>query len=285
MAFTAAQLTNLINQYGGNPGESDVNYWQRELAAMTNPEPIVEPIEKNPVGDPGFTRNAPFTPNIGGGGYMTPDYTLGGMTGNINQGPMPIEKNPVGDPGFTRNQPFTPNISGGVPLEGGSTQSTTQGFDVPAEAYPRSTTTSRSGLDPELIKKLIGLVYPQLESSLTNYSATIDDLMQQALGTYNTQMQNALRGSIPNAVNALSQRGILHGTEAQKILAQIAKEAAMESATKGYETALQAATQKLNMPNMLSSILGGTNVSEGTGTSTDESAPYRIMAGLLQSLM
>lgn len=158
-------------------------------------------------------------------------------------------------------------------------------FDVPKTVYPKAETTSRSGLDPDLIKKMTEMVYPQLEQSLTGYSATIDDLMQQALGIYNTQLDRALKTAIPRAVNILSERGILHGTEAQKILAQIAKEAAMESATKGYETALQAATRKLAMPEMLRSILGGTTVSEATSITTDESAPYKIMAGLIQGLM
>ena len=153
------------------------------------------------------------------------------------------------------------------------------GFDI--TKFPKAEQSAYSGLDPGLSAQLQNMVYPQLEKSLTDYSGQIDTEMKNAVDMYNYQLGRALKEQIPAAVNKLNTRGILHGTEAQTILTNIAKEAAIDSATKGYEAAIMAANKKLAMPAMLNTILSETKYAESSGTQTDESKPFDIMTDIL----
>ena len=197
-------------------------------------------------------------------------------------GPKQISTKQVSsiDPAFWDAYPTSVSESeGGLDIDKGKDLLDLIGVDT--SKFPTSTTESFSGLDPAIAQQLQNDVYPQLAKSVTDYTTQIDTEMTKALDMYNYQLGRALKEKIPAAINQLSTRGILHGTEAQKILSGIAKEAAMESATKGYEAALNAANKKLAMPAMLSTILGETKYTESSTITTDESKPYDIMSDIL----
>jgi hypothetical protein len=115
----------------------------------------------------------------------------------------------------------------------------------------------------------------------------IDKYVSEALGSYQQEMQNALRTNVPKSISSLSNRGILNSTEGQKILGKVYSDAATDASTKGYTTAMQAALLKANMPTILAQIadLGKYSTSSGSGTSSsyssDPTKMYAIMAGML----
>jgi hypothetical protein len=119
---------------------------------------------------------------------------------------------------------------------------------------------------------------PQLQSGVENMSGNIDEFTNQALGSYQQQLQSSLKTMIPNQINQLANRGILNSSVASDTLSQTMSRAATQSATKGYETAMQSALMKANIPTTLAGLL------QYGQSSQDPTVMYRTMAQLLASL-
>jgi hypothetical protein len=134
-----------------------------------------------------------------------------------------------------------------------------------------------SGLPQNYQDALLKSIIPQLSSATANMEGNYDNYTNQALGSYNQMLNNALRTNIPKVLGALANRGILNSTEGQNILGKVISDSAIDSSNKGYSTAMQAALLKANIPTILAQLadLGktsyGTSVGGSQGTSMGSS--------------
>jgi hypothetical protein len=215
-----------------------------------------------------------------------------------------------------------------APYSGSTSQGTSQSSNTSsnlatnqAESASNNQSTSQgktySGLPAQYQEMLLQAIMPMLLQQTTNMPQNLDQYTGEALGAYQQMMNNALKQNIPTAIANLANRGILNSTEGQKILGNVYSSAATDAAGKGYQTAMQAALAKANMPTILSQIaqLGqtslGENQAQSTGTSsststgrsegssygsstgstsgnsfsTDPTQMYQIMANMIMAMM
>jgi len=130
-----------------------------------------------------------------------------------------------------------------------------------------------SGLPAEYRDALLAAIIPQLITSANDASANYDEYTNQALGSYQQTLQNALRENVPAILAKLANRGIINSSEGSGALGTVMGNAAIDASTKGYNTAMQAALAKAtNIPDLLAKIAGlgqySTGTSEGTSTGT-----------------
>jgi hypothetical protein len=164
---------------------------------------------------------------------------------------------------------------------------TPSGIEFPTDIFPSSTTSSNtySGLPGNYQNELLKTLMPQLNSSIKNMPGNIDDYTNQALGSYQMALQNALRTNIPTAINSLANRGIINSTEGQRILSGVNSSAAIDASTKGYQTAMEAAKLKAAIPSMLAQIgeLGKSSSTTSQNYQSDPTAMYQIIASMLNA--
>ena len=135
-----------------------------------------------------------------------------------------------------------------------------------------------SGLPESYRDQLLGFVMPQLQQSVENLPGNIDAYTQNSLGTYRQELDSYLKENIPKVIGDLAKRGILDSSMASDIISKTTSQAALGSATKGYETAQKAAELKLNIPNTLAGLLEYGRYNE------DPTVMYQTMAQLLASI-
>jgi len=145
-------------------------------------------------------------------------------------------------------------------------------FEMPTDIMPYS------GLPKSYRDQLLSFVMPNLQQGVEKMPENIDKYTNQALGSYQQQLQNSLKTMIPQQINQLANRGVLSSSVASDTLSKAVSQAATQSASKGYETAMQAALLKVNIPTTLSGLLQYGQSSE------DPTVMYRTMAQLLASL-
>ena len=166
-------------------------------------------------------------------------------------------------------------------------EDTSSGYnmDFPTNIMPTTSTSSSSytGLPAPYRDDLLKALMPRLQESVTNMEPNIDKYTAEALGAYQQAMQNALRTNVPKSLSNLSNRGILNSTEGQKTLSKVYSDAATDASTKGYNTAMQAALLKANMPAVLAAIaeLGKYSSAESSSESSDPTEMYSIIASML----
>lgn len=195
-----------------------------------------------------------------------------------------------------------------------TSQSTNQaqnyGINTSNQASQQSS-QNYSGLPQQYQTSLLNAIIPSLTDAVKNMPQNIDTYTGQALSGYQNQMNTALKQNIPQILNALATRGTLNSTEGQRVLSNIMQGAAIDAGDKGYQTAMQAALLKANMPQILSQIaqLGqssygssrgssggsstGVTVGRSQGQSTADSSSYqedptvmyRTIADLLKAMM
>ena len=179
-------------------------------------------------------------------------------------------------------------LENGLPDPNAAT-ATSPTFNFPMDIMPTSTSASSSysGLPASYQESLLSSLMPQLQSSITNMPGNIDQYTNEALGSYNQIMNNAIKTNIPKALAGLSNRGILNSTEGQGVLSNVYSQAAMDASNKGYTTAMQAALLKANMPSILAQIadLGKSTGTSSIGYAADPTVMYRTMADLIKSMM
>jgi len=169
----------------------------------------------------------------------------------------------------------------------------TTSFNFPMDIMPTSTSSSSSssytGLPEADRTALMGSITPQLQQAITNMPQNIDAYTNQALGSYQQMMQNALRNNMPKTIAGLANRGIINSTEGQNALSQTMSDAAIDASNKGYQTAMQQALLKANMPTVLGQLaeLGkyASSSSSSTSTTRDPTQMYKVMAGLIGGMM
>lgn len=150
----------------------------------------------------------------------------------------------------------------------------------------QSESSSYTGLPQQYIKQLLGTVIPALTSSVGNIEGNYDRYTQEALGSYMQMLQNAIRQNVPTAISGLANRGIINSSEGANTLGKVLSDAAINASTKGYETAMQMALLKANIPNILTNIakLGESTTSSGTSSSSGSSSGSSLGTSLGQSL-
>lgn len=145
-------------------------------------------------------------------------------------------------------------------------------FKIPTDLQPYS------GLPENYRDQLLSFVMPQLQNQVQNQSRNIDRYAQNAQRGYGQELNRTLKEMIPRQINQLANRGVLDSTVASNTLSQSISQAATASASKGYETAMNAALMKANIPNTLSGLL------QYGQSSQDPTVMYRTMAELLANL-
>jgi hypothetical protein len=168
----------------------------------------------------------------------------------------------------TSNSVPPSGTSGGVPPNGTSNEMV---FDETLKPY--------SGLPESYRDRLLSFLMPQLENSVGNIEGNIDDYTQNALGTYNQQFNQYIKDEIPRQVGNLANRGVLSSSVAENTLSQTYSDAARKSAGKGYETAMEAAKLKTEIPKTLGELLQYGQYSE------DPTVMSGILADLLSGMM
>ena len=162
-------------------------------------------------------------------------------------------------------------------------------FNIPTDIKPFSVSgsQSQSGLPNQYRDQLLASLMPQLQQSITDMPGNWDKYTNEALGSYQQMMNNALRTNIPKALAGLSNRGILNSTEGQGVLGNVYSQAAMDAANKGYGTAMQAALGKANMPTVLGQIaqLGQGTQSNQFSYAEDPTTMYRDLSATIRAMM
>ena len=160
-------------------------------------------------------------------------------------------------------------------------------FPLDIKPYSEHTESSYTGLPESYGQSLLQSLMPQLLSSIADMPGNIDIYTGQALGSYQQMMQDALRKNIPSAIGNLANRGVISSTEGQRALSDVYSSAAIDAANKGYQTAMQAALLKANIPSVLAQIgeLGKVTTSTGMTYEEDPTQMYSIVADLIRSMM
>ena len=160
-------------------------------------------------------------------------------------------------------------------------------FPLDIKPYSERTESSYAGLPGGYGQSLLQPLIPQLRTSIANLPSNIDRYTGQALGGYRQMMQDALRRNIPVAIGNLANRGIISSTEGQRVLSDVYSSAAIDAANKGYQTAMQAALLKANIPSVLGQIgeLGRVTTGAGMTYQEDPTRMYSIAADLIRSMM
>lgn len=254
-----------LKQFYTSPTGSDVNHWYQYYLGR-EPDPAGYDYwtqygsSPDQTADPFSAWRAAATPEMiarntttGGGGDT--GGTGGGGGGGIN---IPTDIFPSStSQGTSSSEQSASNL--GV---GGS------------ENVSMNQSSNYAGLPASYQEALLAAIMPTLQNAITNMPGNIDQYTNQALGSYQQMMQNALRTALPRAMAGLANRGIINSTEGQKVLGEVGSTAAIDAANKGYTTAMQAALLKANMPQMLSQImdLGKTSYGTSTGAAAGSSA-------------
>uniref|UniRef100_A0A6M3KWS9 Uncharacterized protein n=2 Tax=viral metagenome TaxID=1070528 RepID=A0A6M3KWS9_9ZZZZ len=295
-----------LRQYFTIPGQPDDPDYLKNLmgyqptsSTMFTSDALVGP-DGSPYSrtDNGWVNNAgnviPYgQENIGttqSGGFDGGDTQSGGVDGGDNYIYRPNEH------GVGSTRPYSPTLGGFpttgqvAPVQGTATDgSPTDMFNIPTDIKPFSISgsQSQSGLPNQYRDQLLASLMPQLQQSITDMPGNWDKYTNEALGSYQQMMNNALRTNIPKALAGLSNRGILNSTEGQGVLGNVYSQAAMDAANKGYGTAMQAALGKANMPTVLGQIaqLGqGTN-SNSFSYAEDPTVIYRDLSATIRAMM
>jgi hypothetical protein len=179
--------------------------------------------------------------------------TTGNQNPNAGFGPLPgsVNINPTGPPATTNEFIFP------------------KGEDV--KPY--------SGLPEGYRDQLLSFAMPQLQDSVQNLPQNIDDYTQNALSTYRQELDRALKEMMPAQIGKLANRGILNSSMGENILSQTYSDAARKSAGLGYNTAMEAAKMKTEIPTTVGQLLQYGQYSE------DPTVMYKTLAGLLANMM
>lgn len=226
-------------------------------------------------------------------GDVLPNWAGGSLT--MGTGGQATYTNPNESYTFGANTPLSevyaksPGIASQWDIQYGNNPNSSDFFNFPLDIMPTNTSSSSSysGLPAQYRDQLLAGLMPQLQDAILNMPGNIDQYTQQALGSYQQMMQNALRTNLPRAIGGLANRGILQSTEGNKILSDVFSNAAMDASNKGYTTAMQTALLKANMPSVLAQIgeLGRSTGTASSGYQEDPTAMYSIMADMIRAMM
>jgi hypothetical protein len=136
-----------------------------------------------------------------------------------------------------------------------------------------------SGLPESYRDQLLGFAMPQLQSGVENMAGNIDDYTQNALGTYRQEFNQYINDAIPKQLRNLGKRGILDSSVAENTLSQTYSDALRRSSGMGYQTAMEAAKMKTQIPQTIGNLLQYGQYSE------DPTVMYKTIAGLLANMM
>ena len=191
-------------------------------------------------------------------GMNEPDY------GSVGSGYLPGQS--VYNP---QNVTQTPTTS--IP----ATSGTTNEF-----VFPRGEDVKPyTGLPESYRDTLLSFAMPQLQQSVENLPQNIDTYTQNALATYRQELDRSLKEMMPQAIGKLADRGILNSSMAENILSQTYGDAARKSAGMGYQTAMEAAKMKTDIPKTVGELLQYGRYSE------DPTVMYQTLASLLANMM
>jgi hypothetical protein len=223
----------------------------------------------NNYGGTGFPDTGARQPNYTTGPGDTYDRQVSSTGENIPLSVHPIEAQPIGvQP--AENIPLSTHPIDAQPLNQNTNEFVfPKGEDV--KPY--------SGLPESYRDQLLSFLMPQLQGSVQNMEGNIDDYTQSALGTYQQEFDQYIQDVIPKQLRSLSQRGVLDSSFAENALSQTYSDALRKSSGMGYQTAMEAARMKTQIPQTVGNLLQYGQYSE------DPTVMYKTLAGLLANMM
>ena len=156
-----------------------------------------------------------------------------------------------------------------------------QSFDFPLGLGPES--SSRTGMGGGYQQMLSKTMVPYIEDMVKNRNQYIDQYTQEGMGLYQQQMQNLLSGMIPSTIQNLAKRGIIDSSAGENVLEDVQSKALRGATEKGYQTAVQAAMMKAQIPDIFGQLmsLGKTT----TQSSSDPTPMYHEIGTMLRAMM
>ena len=136
-----------------------------------------------------------------------------------------------------------------------------------------------SGLPESYRDQLLSFAMPKLQEGIENLPQNIDTYTQNALSTYRQELNNSLKDLIPQQIGNLANRGILSSSMGENIISQTYSDAVRKSSGMGYQTAMEAAKMKTNIPQTIGDLLQYGMYSE------DPTVMYGMLERLLRGQM
>jgi len=171
-------------------------------------------------------------------------------------------------------------------------QQSSGGFSIPEGAYPQSSSygwnASQSEEAIDWNSALGRTLLPLIQGGAQNLPVLAGKLGDTLQGQYNSLMRQALGpDAFQGTLNQLAGKGVLNSSVAGNTLANTASTIAGEIGDRGYLSYLQGLQTQMQVPGMLGQLAelarrkDATSVSQQGSQSSNQLAPYELMASLL----
>lgn len=218
---------------------------------------------------------------------------------------------PIGTQGKPTNIFGTSNFPGSGTLATGGTSGTSAGSSsgLPDLFQPglfsssnswgnslgmnTSNQNSFSGLPEGTRNQLLTAILPQLTQSIGGLNAVPGQTADAASRMYGNLSRQALEQSLPDILNQLAGRGVLNSSVGSDAISNAAMQIIPNFANAGYQSQIDAGNQRMQIPNILGTLLGLGNYSQGSSTgmglNTSQNAsqssnplePYQLLSNFL----
>lgn len=139
---------------------------------------------------------------------------------------------------------------------------------------PDKFSSSWSGLPMERREEILAALVPKLLSSVENYEGNIDKSTQAAQELFQSQTRQGMKGTLKEILNNLASKNVLNSSVGSDAISKGMSNVVRAGADKGYETSMNNAALKAQLPALLANItqLGGGSFS------SDPLEPYKLLA-------
>lgn len=139
---------------------------------------------------------------------------------------------------------------------------------------PDKFSSSWSGLPMERREEILAALVPKLLSSVENYEGNIDRSTQAAQELFQSQTRQGMKGTLKEILNNLASKNVLNSSVGSDAISKGMSNVVRAGADKGYETSMNNAALKAQLPALLANItqLGGGSFS------SDPLEPYKLLA-------
>jgi hypothetical protein len=140
---------------------------------------------------------------------------------------------------------------------------------------------SRSGLPKQYQEQILEKLIPKLLKSVEGYEGNIDKSTQAAQELFETQSRRGMKDQLQGILNSLAGRNILNSSVASDAISKGMGDIVQTGAQKGYESQMNDAALKAQLPALLANIaqLGQSS------TSSDPLEPYKLLSQYDWNLM
>lgn len=166
-------------------------------------------------------------------------------------------------------------------------------FDFPFDKYPSSSSSSGSssysGLPPQYQEQVLGGIIPKLLQSVQDMPEDIDQYTQDAMNAYGSTFKNMATQTMPSVLNDIFGRNMQESSIAGDVTSKAMSDITAGLQPQAYQTAMQAALLKSQMPGLLANIAGLGSYTQTSGSqsakSSDPGKPYATALNFLSGMM